>query len=84
MFWDDRMFEVFGLRGRILNRSGMRGLGLIHPDDREEVRLQWETARSRAGVCLSWSFASLIFPSAFLAAYGEVVRDEGTRVRGGL
>lgn len=80
MFWDDRMFEVFGVTREDFEPEWDTWLGLIHPDDREEVRLQWDRAVT-GGSLLELEFRLADFPERFLAAYGEVVRDEDTGSR---
>lgn len=77
LHWDDRMFEVFGVAREDFEPSWEGWLALIHPDDREGVRSQWEDSVSQ-GELLQLEFRLSAYPGRFLAAYGEVVRDGDT------
>ncbi|MCC5840686.1 MAG: PAS domain S-box protein [Opitutales bacterium] len=75
MLWDDRMFEVFGVRREEFRPTWDAWVELIHPDDREGMRAQWDRAVT-GGRLLELEFRLAAHPDRFLAAYGEVVRGE--------
>jgi PAS domain S-box-containing protein len=51
LIWDARQLELFGLTPDMFNQSNETYLRLIHPDDRERMRVEMEQQQGKLGRC---------------------------------
>ncbi len=78
--WDDRMYELYGLKKAPLNEAFEIWYGGIHPDDRENVlELTNDALKNLKDFKTEFRVLRPDGEIRYVAAYGIVVRDENGR-----